>query len=1754
MAAELDAVQARLLIQYPLPLRWDNAEGGPEWLAGPKPACPLYKVGLHQVCLRPGQAASIQVPPSGLLRLFRPTGKLTPEDVEVWISDGSELYVRYCTRPSEDGRSLIVVTDNPYSSVVRIKRPQNQACAIDLAVFTSRWEPLGEIAPYRELVPLGIGGGGNAQNIESCADRLRVGLARRFHGPIVEIRRSDEATGDKYWCIAPGVPGHADVCGPARLAVETRLRYPQSEARAFQDYHIRASFECGLERILEYKTQPESRHPVFVSAAGCGCSADGRPVCALCNKCPELVGRNEVAYLEVPAGDHHIVFDTSAELYVRLLRQQSPDYLLPRLNQPPLSAACVRGMLLSGVLQCSPWRLPQNVLQQYAAAAPPCFVAEKERVALELIRCNSHRDGAMLGTMLMRSAGIARPDYPLVRDVAEKLQGMHTFYRDVLPSEKNTLDPQNYAWFIQRRLLEAGECITDVVVAQQQIDALLDQHGLYDGLFVSLPECGTPHVYQIPSRPGPSLLRIAVRRQSLPIPADLLLQFDDNAPVRLQLAPNLIACCTGGGAEASCAGPAGGSVNPAVAVPVGGIPRFRFRTSTAEAALAALRWQSCEADGGTLGGPFSRTRTPAPLLELETAELFLGAHVQQVRISMAGPSPSTLQVAVQYRASKPYVLSEMAYLEALQRVGGDCAAAALLAGMLKNQDIAACDMPAANELKNQWVALLRLLRSQSRQFSAAVSPLSKHDPSVKSGGDGPGNPGLLAEAREMQRQGQWLTALELWTRIMRESQGDIAQEAIWGRIRALQEMGEDYLARQQLRSLYLYDADASMRRQARDRLQRIYVREDDRESLLALFSVDALRDPTPENLRSLAEALLANQEYEMALMVSLAVAEECRPLAAMLRAAYLMQWWQVYDCLSSRLATPEEKNFWQAYRVLSLGAYRQAIDLFSGAGEPGQILAARLSKGLDIQCRLAAAGPDTLQNVLRDWAAWQAEFPGLAAWNEDLSLALDYAGAETLYSIDRDIYSRLFRAAPKRPLVLEVHGPTRLQIEARPLHPKDSTEPLDDWLQIRGVDFQRVVPITDNRPSQGLALPGNGTLVPGTKVLEEIELGPGAHRLQISCETGQALFAARVLRPEMPLGVVPPLTRYTVAAVARGEYAAAAPDIRTPSKACILAAGASCAPVVVPLVQQSPMGGSSCMYETSTEEQDCITCRITPESLSAIKIQEAEHLVDEGLGRGLKITAGQDYEEEALRRMYLLTWLAEKKPSRKLHAQILGDSIFKAHPMAPGIQTAHARLMRGSTWNPLPGVWQSAGVRLEEAEGWEPESPGLKARAALLGPLQSADMLVCGEQQYVVMLSNVRPAKLKLELAAEDVEGLLPMPLTAVYQLGRERREVTVAAGKPQTHGPIDVPSGQQVFRIWIKQPLANQFLRVRLQLNDKEYLLRKQDRTYQIATRDEPLRHRFIGPGWYRVDELRGQDTLSRFVLKGDDAQQIVLEPQAGRHESLFRLFRLGSLPEKEVIKSRWAKVQPQPVPGPLVQLDCRAGPAEAFGHVGISDERPAPGQPAANGPKLQAEEIPLPDPLPPADPNLQAEKILRPKPLPPTDPESGAERPSVESLAPFFFDDPWPGYDDTFVPAGLKPAVIRDAFRLGTQEDGLWSFDAGYRSRRDLEEDETVHAPDQFAEFGLTHRYFDQWHDTYYRDELLLRTRGNSGPTFAWLENFHCRTYSVPLLWRFDSAVYVQHPYGAIPPHESKTEWSLLLRGAVSQYREITPKLAGG
>lgn len=1534
--AELDGVQSGMLAPYALPLRWDNLERSPDWVRGPQP---FYDkaTGLHIVRLAPGAQVSVRVAAGAMLRVKGMRQPLDPARLRVWVANGTGLDLTPRLQKTTDGHDWLAQAEFASPAIYRLEN-LDQA-ALEVALFSSRNEPLDNLAPYRQLLPL--------------------------PGKEIALQLQSEAAPRRYWKIPDAEPITLRVTGPRRLELENRLTYPESESRLRQTWQVTAHLDGTLLHTAELESNVESLQEI---------KADGKPV---------VTSREERLFLEIPEGDHTLTLTSTAPLLARLLLQDSTDYLFPTLNQPRITAESVRSGL-------DPARAARTSWQRNPAEIPS-MADQVEQAAQRLAMDSRWREGGMAGAALLDQAAIAHPEDAALASRANVFAGTHTFFRDLLPRHKDSAAHMQFRWFRLPRLNTPGQN-RNLVVSPQHTQSMLAHLG--SACFVTLPAKPTepppqpttsgtsraeqqrevmffePYSDRITAATQAQLESVAARwrkrdGQALEIHGYTASNADTHDNRRLserraqavanalhKLGVKAIVQKTEGRGIADPAGdnhtrsgrqqnrrveitftqpsppdvPMALPRRPEVArylLPESWSPRQlrliahgaaqadfmlqidqqpaqrlrfsasgrmsseAFAPSLGDGGLLLQSQEEARQDAGTEDPAFSRFHTPAPLIEAGYIEMTLPAGSREIRLWRMDEDARNLQVAVQYEASAPFQLSEREFLawHALDQDDGAPLRAAL------RKEWSDSESPGGELLASQWRPLARLLTSELRQARAGVrpDPAPQPAPSVDTAG-------LRRQAQEAEAQGQWLLALETWSRVwFSNAPVRLREEARWHRIEALHHLGEDFMFEQMLKQILFFESDTQYRIRAIERLERHYRESDDPESLLRLHALAIHWLDDPVWWRKLADSLLANGEDRLALLAGLALPPQQRPHETLLQAAWKLEWWRTFDHLQASLDSPAKRAFWQGMRDIAKRRFDTAAQQFDQAEERGHAFAAHLRDGLALR-ETSTADPERLAN-------WQRSTPGPYQWHDAPDTVQDFAGALPGYAIDRDLHFSLYKATDQHPLQLRVAGPTRIRLEIRPIHAAADAPALDGWVTVNAGNGLWVAPIIANQPSEGLQL-ADGTLL-GRKIVLDLPVSAGAQTLRI--HAGALPVAIRVYReqPALPPGILPAPHLHDAEPDARQITFIAVTEADPWYRQC-----EDC--LIVPGMEP---GQPTRRFRMAINPSRAIAPPALP---PAAPLPEAAMLASGDFDRllaGIELTAASP--RDVLQRMTWLLWTGESSPRHYERTLAMAQALAAANPGMDGLSRLLDRLSRRSGWTALETVQESAGIRLLSVTGWQPESPASRIQKALLTPLADNEQIVSGNARMVLSLRNTRRGKVEFDVRAEDLGGLPPQPLQLKIQRDDEAAQLhTLTPGNAWETHTIEMPSGRHALRFSVQDPVANQVVRIRLRESRNQPVANQFERPYQVATTEQPIRAVLPGPTWLRVDEWRDGKSLSRYQYLSEAWQTVTLLPEPGHKEALLRLHARTPAPAQPTVPPRHIETPRTPVPPPPVSI----------------------------------------------------------------------------------------------------------------------------------------------------------------------------------------------------------------------------------------------
>lgn len=1406
-----------------------------------------------QVHLQGGQELWLLLPARAQARLLSSTGQDLSK-LEAWRSDGSGLLLAQSLHSQGQGRWQVLEADH------------NLPAADQARLLILRLPPGTTALDFK----LHISRHSAFNNLASYPDLLPLS------GPSHTLRQDKEAVAQTFSALKPGIGQRLQVQGPARLALRSRALFNA-------DSEGEAAWQLRIERADGSLLGTRSLHAA--PEQGQVLELDGQPA---------LLSRLQQAYLELGPGSHDLIIQSDSDALLQVW--QARDNLLHAdnahldLQHGPLADA-----------MDADWSLDAAAVAQATRIGLDAFLPAAARLAAD----HRQREGAASASTLLQELAKRRDDSPQAQAAARQQAARLQTWRDLLPLQK-TAGAERLAWFAGRELREPGARPWGKVLAAKEGQA--DLHGaplqaLHSARFVALGDDGLSYV--LPPRMVAGKLRLAVHAES-GNGQELQLQFDDGPVRRLRLSPAL---------DAS-----------------------HFLSSALD---AALQWQSLQFGQGAsnvLGGSteaasFARDAEAGPLLAAQVVGLDVPAQARQLKLWRAdgsiGADSKPLWAGLQISSGRGMQPGQAEILGALEQQLGIPA----LLHALSNEAPAE---PGQRALDSQLQEVARLLRSEWRNLQQSSTPPQAAGMALSAAQEA----GRLQEARQLAAQGQHLPALEAWSSLLQQPQAALQVEARAGQWQALVALGETGLAQQIARQELLYAGDMTLRWQAFRHLQQLALANQDQQAGLALVAaaIPALQESSKEQLQDLllelVQQLQANGQGEQALHLASLLPARQRPLPLMLGLAVEKNLWQVFSRLQQDLPDAASREYWQAMRAAREGRWPQAQQGFALSAELGKLAGStlhqseqshgsaqawqtHLTAGLQLQAKLLFAqhAQHIAPALWQEWAAWQAAAPGNWRWREVPGLVQDYAGAVSLYAINRDHYQHAYRSEAAKPVRLQVQGPTRLRLALRPLHSTGQATALDGWAQVHIISGStaQMLPLgfQQNWPQAGLQVLGQTEAQAGSALWRELELGAGVHELEIG-GAHPMLVQVQQARPQWNLPLLPWLKADSVLPPPQNLASVQKPGwfgCRT------------CHQILTPggrtLLQTQPLAHTSFAAQDQLWQAQRAPHKLHAEpvsNLGALLAQPQALTWERLLAQPVAAT-----RSAAVEWLSALAWYAGQghQPTHTVLAR--ASALQAAHPEWLELGSLLERLAHNSDWVPLSSVQASAGLRSRKISGWEPELAATRVRRALLQAHAPQEYLLSGSNRLVLNLVPTSGQRVELSLQQRDVAALPRLPLHARLQLDNgsvQELELKPEAGPQTLRLPLQV--GPQVLKIWLKQAWANQFLSVQLkhapgQSADGKNLI-ESERFYHVATAQEPLRVQIPGPAWVRIDHWREGRTHSRYALLEETQNSLQLRPRKDEKEGLYRLFVRQAGAVRPLIPQRQVVLQPQAVPAPML------------------------------------------------------------------------------------------------------------------------------------------------------------------------------------------------------------------------------------------------
>lgn len=1562
-------------------------------------------------------------------------------------------------------------------------------------------------------------------------------------------RLEDRSGSHRFQLLQGNASVTLSVQGATRYRLETRVIFPPLGETSQQAYRVDAVLDGKPWRVFEFETALDSRYPVAVGG------------------CFKPLGRRVRGYLEIPDGVHQLELRSTVPVYLRL-QGQAPggDYLWSG-NRPLQHSILPQDSIRTGSI----WELSTQQVMDVIQRAGPAELPGQQQI-LRMLQDNHWRDGGLAGSELA-SRGLRRyTDNAALRQQANLAWLLHTSYRDLMPVTSNVTEAQQFAWFRTPVLRTAP---ANIVVPEAYAETLASQ--LAGGYFLEVPAGSQQHhEYLLPVRAAASQLRVSIARSSVSTPTRLYLQLDDAPPRELWV-------------TASPDRPAEDS-----------------QPGRAEAALAVMN-RTHGVQGQSLAGPFAARHVAAPLLDAGFIELPLPRETQRIRIWRAPSQGAPVQLALQYRGSRHYRLPGASYLALLQALGPDTVfrqfRAALTRGSVGVADVAgpvSLDDDRAQDLYNQWLPLLRLLHARHDRLAATVQVTRGTD--QEHGSLGAAERQTLQEAAaRATAAGDRVAALEAWTAIWRATTGKPRDDAALERVSLLDQLGEAYLAEQQLRSLLVNAASEAVRAQALKQLLTRYRRAGNDVGVLSVLAVAVVRDPKPAYLRELADSLHVLGKTHAALQVALALPAAEQPRQLLLEASYMAGWWTVFEAQLATISDTPEYYRWAGFQAQAFGDYAQALEHWEHGDAFAASLRQHLSTGLDIRSQLAAADADVRWQAVLGWEQWQSQHPGPDKWQAEPQLVTRFAGAETLYNASQDQSTMAFRATPDAAVTLQVYGPVTLRIAARGLHTQENAASLDDWLRLTDGSRQALFPVTDNRPAQGLQLSGDGRSLPGLAETFEYRVAPGLHEIRLAPERTPLLLQVAAARPRLPLTVLPPLTAATAQAARQGMLGTvqAQPLARARGVAVDVLRECSMSRLVMaPASHDAVLAGAlpaadtlyyhtvssdETLYSIATRHATTVSelarlndiaapftikrgqrLRISPMPATRMSGPDtAVHVVGKGdtlysIARRHATTVSELARLNALAKPYKL------RIGQRLHVrgatETAADAVVIKQPLATPAAATGANVYVVKSGDTLYSIATQSGFDYRQLAALNSiESPfhihtGQRLQTGTVGITWGADEQAIEQMREILWMAEHDELQTTAMVARGEALFQEHPDVPGMQRLLRRLRRATAWELVPAVQASagvrvVEVPPGQPEYPATrIRKALLSELQPGEQLVSGFETLVFAVDQPALTQFHIELTQEEIAAvPGATMQVQLQLDDGRERTLLLTQEqpGQSVAQSVPAGNHLLRVRI--------NEPVLNQFLRVSIREQGNRSGNLVTTRQGQRTY-HVATRDE---PVVLDLEGPtRLRIDELRAGrtfyryrnvaagwQQLKIEVGNNQEEALFRIYRL-------TTRQPAVRLPARL------PVWDPISMPVLALPdtATVQvaprpvDRFSLGGQEDGTWSLTTSLVNRRNLDEDHNQeYSREKFMELRATHRFFAADSHSYFRTDLLTRLRDTGGPTLGLQERIDIRRPD----WLFDVAlggsIYLQRPDG-----ETGTEWGASLRAELSRQFDLTPRLS--
>ena len=717
----------------------------------------------------------------------------------------------------------------------------------------------------------------------------------------------------------------------------------------------------------------------------------------------------------------------------------------------------------------------------------------------------------------------------------------------------------------------------------------------------------------------------------------------------------------------------------------------------------------------------------------------------------------------------------------------------------------------------------------------------------------------------------------------------------------------DYpLLRQLLKSMAIKDPDSTRRQLALDWLFRHYQEEQDNANLSAYHSWQ-FQQNSKGHIQPLADWLVGQGQSKLALKLF----KLTPPPNSHLPYQYvkLQQNWQHNQGPHSALL-----KTWQSIWNQD---WQQTMDNIQAlpSNHPWRIFSqqnphnAASINWLETLQRMSLSKSVGPQNPV-DWLNWIKKTPTTSLVNEatpedtqttqfhvpiTLNPTHSYGSAQ-LYQAKRDLYYQMAQASSQSPVRYSVVGPIDMQVSIRLQHHHDAKQTsLDDWIEINNNGQTKWLPILNSQASKNIKMLSSKSKLVGNSHQLNLSLGPGFHQLSFQPKSHQALVSARVFSPALLRNLVKNIQSNPMPLNPHDLHDKKPHDSHSDLLANYLPARSILDNVDITYIQD-------CHKSNNTIFSNKTTSKIQWSNVVMASQWQAEHTLASGpfdskkallnkhnIENNFDILIGNNNENIDQLEQLLLSALwhwPNASLEQKSHWLALGNAAAYPHRQKTFIKNLLNKMNEQYSWQPEQIIIASAGQRRSNASD---NSVYIAEREKLLwaGKPPIGERLF-GHNQLAIITRFKRTTAVRVDLSLKNFP-YRQSPGASVLITLNDKTLKTVSLTSQQAIN-LNIPSGQHKVGIRLIEPSQDHWLYVKAEarLKDKwQPLLKSKQKTYHVATHQQPLELYLDKPSWLRIDEFK-QGKITHSFKHQNKAGPFILKPQSGQQQAMVRVLSL--------------------------------------------------------------------------------------------------------------------------------------------------------------------------------------------------------------------------------------------------------------------------